>query len=265
MNLIYLLPLLAILIPTAYAQTENITDEDIRFAGITPDHPLYFFDKLLDDIRFNLADVRNGDQTIIGLEIANERLAERNILILRGQYTLADIAGADHETKLERIKASIAEIKDDNSERELAFKLRVETRIIDHDNKIKIDRERIVDGVIGKIPEDRLVRISQSYDELDIETIRDSIKEKRLQSENTIRTELDSNTARLMIAEAKDKANMEQDRDRTSNIIEKYYVTAKTDRTDTSSGSGSTGSGTGSDSGGNWWRFVQCNLNEIKQ
>ena len=66
----------------AAAQPSGETEEEIvpeERAGITPDSPLYIFDKIVDDAQLALA--KGDDKTKKALEIKEERIAEASVMV----------------------------------------------------------------------------------------------------------------------------------------------------------------------------------------
>ena len=164
----YLLPLLAIiLIPGAFAQTDDFTDaitnEDEIVAGITPTSPLYFLDVLFDNISFSFANAENGDKVEVGLKIANERLAEEKILLLEQRFDLADQVRIEHEVKLEEIRLALQKIQLDDPEDELRLKIEIEKRIDEHGDKVEKTKTEIKIRMAGNIPEERLMFVNSIF------------------------------------------------------------------------------------------------------
>ncbi|MEK6837603.1 MAG: DUF5667 domain-containing protein, partial [Nanoarchaeota archaeon] len=61
---------------------EEVVEEELvpgNYAGVTPDSPLYVFDKIVDNVELALA--KGDDKTKKALEIKEERIAEAAIMV----------------------------------------------------------------------------------------------------------------------------------------------------------------------------------------
>lgn len=102
-SLIFVVFFSASVIP-AFAQTT--VNEEV--AGIvTPDNPFYIFDVFGDDFILFITTEPN-EKALLGLQIANERLAEIDFSIERGDVDSADRALEEHTKTLDIVEESVA-------------------------------------------------------------------------------------------------------------------------------------------------------------
>ncbi|MEK6907263.1 MAG: DUF5667 domain-containing protein, partial [Nanoarchaeota archaeon] len=73
-------------------QEVQINTEETFDAGITPNNPLYFVDKAIDDIKLNFASEEN--KALVATEIHNERIAEAEALAQETQVSSKDLQEA---------------------------------------------------------------------------------------------------------------------------------------------------------------------------
>lgn len=144
------------LIPAALAENgkqkgENKTKDNRKSktnAGINPDSALYGLDVALDNIRHLLA-ANTDAKAKVGLEIAEERLAEVREMIQKNKLKEAKRANHEHEKAMARVKADIAKHKGKSdrdeikiNEKKNEIKIKVEIGKGDNENKTKHDEEK---------------------------------------------------------------------------------------------------------------------------
>ena len=201
-RLIYLLPLLIFISP-AFAQVDTeseITTEDEIVAGMTPENPLYFFDKLFDDFRLGLADRNSVNFSKIGLEIADERLAEGTVLELKQKFELAKQSHDDHKDKLKSVEENLEKIKSEDNVQVLKDKIEIEQRIKDHSDKVTEIKSRILIKMSGNISVEQLEHIKSVFAgiiekaedmEIKIKIERESTEEKLEKHDKLTRSAID--------------------------------------------------------------------------
>jgi len=105
-------------------------------AGVTPDSFLWGLDKALDQLALLLT-FDEGKKAIKGLEIAQERLLEIKEMIEENKLEAAEKAKDSHGKTLVKIKQSIEDIEEDDSEEEIKELIEIEKELEEHDEEIE--------------------------------------------------------------------------------------------------------------------------------
>lgn len=138
-----------ILLPIpVFAQT-TINEE---VAGVvTPDNPLYIFDVFGDDFLLFITTEPN-EKALLGLQIANERLAEIDFSIMRSNLDSALLAQNEHDKVLSIVEESVAvpdEIDDDtvtteeDLDEEFEKIIEIEALLKVHKAKVDVVKENV--------------------------------------------------------------------------------------------------------------------------
>ncbi len=110
-SFLILVLLLAIAMPLIMAQ-ETETQKGIQKAGITPDSPFYFLDVAFDNIRLAFA-FGHENKVRIGLEIAEERLAEMKVTKNKNKTTALSKARVEYEKDMQVVNENILQTKNE--------------------------------------------------------------------------------------------------------------------------------------------------------
>ena len=111
--LVFLLSLIFVGAQEPQEQIQEINTEGTFDPGVTPESPLYFVDKAVDDVRLGFASEEN--KALVATEIHNERIAEAQVLAEETQASSEDIQEAISEAQ-ETITIVQEEINPDFSE-----------------------------------------------------------------------------------------------------------------------------------------------------
>jgi len=128
---------------------EIVGEEVVEEAGITPDSPLYVFDTLLDDIAlaFTFDEVEKVKKAI---EVAEERLAEAQVMVAEDNLEAAEEAEAEHAEVLEEAEEALEAIESNGDPEETAESLEevaeLQAELSAHAQKVA----EVKDGILAR-------------------------------------------------------------------------------------------------------------------
>src|SRR3989339_1570697 len=124
---------------------DDVLDVD---AGVAPDSALYVLDTLADDVNLALT-FNDADKAELAVEIAEERLAETEVMIEIGDADAADEAQVEHDESIADAEKALEEIDSDgsveNSEEAVAEIESVRERVRNHAEKVEAVKNRIME------------------------------------------------------------------------------------------------------------------------
>ncbi len=103
--------------------------------GITPDNFLYGLDVFFDNVRLALT-LDETAKAKLGLEIAQERLAEIKIMVEAKKFSFAQSAEKEHSNILLTVRFSASAISKANSTQEIEDEIKIEKGIEEHEKNI---------------------------------------------------------------------------------------------------------------------------------
>lgn len=134
-------------------------------AGVTPDSFLYGLDVALDEVRYLLTLDPHG-KARVGLEVAEERLAEVREMILQNKLDAVQRAQQEHGKALGRVRNAVNSLPGDEAGEEDADEIEREIRIHEQDiteirgnleiqikskGQITAEQQSVIDSVLGSL------------------------------------------------------------------------------------------------------------------
>ncbi len=129
--------LLATAMPS-FAQERPAVRIPVEVAGTTPDSLLYGLDVALDRISLLIASLEGAQaHARKGLEIADERLAESEVMAEIGNFEAMASAEHEHDQMLAVVKERIKDIEHANATREIEMRIELERDVTRHRGNIE--------------------------------------------------------------------------------------------------------------------------------
>lgn len=143
-----------------------VAHEDSSFQVRTrPDSPFYglsvTFDKLLLLLTF--------DQTAKAhkaLELAEERLAEINLMLEENNMRATERARLEYEWALEKTKTAIRSIEERNTTEQITKVIELQKKIEEHEEKVETVRAKVKTRIEGKLTEEDRARINSMLENI---------------------------------------------------------------------------------------------------
>jgi len=142
---------------------DEVLDVD---AGVTPDSALYALDTLADDINLALT-FNDADKTELAVEIAEERLAETEVMIEIGDADAADEAQVEHDESIADAEKALEEIDSDgsveNSEEAVAEIESVRESVRNHAEKVEAVKNRILEKKRATMSDEQIAHMEAVF------------------------------------------------------------------------------------------------------
>ncbi|MCD5409649.1 MAG: DUF5667 domain-containing protein [Methanocellales archaeon] len=167
--------LLATAMPS-FAQ-EGSADAEVRIAvevaGTTPDNPLYGLDVALDRISLLIASLEGPQaHALKGLEIAQERLAEAEVMAEQGNFEAMASAEQEHRHMLAVVKERIRDIEHVNATREIEIQIELEREVARHRENVErfVNELEVSIEIEGNVTPEQIALISSILNSLQVQT-----------------------------------------------------------------------------------------------
>jgi len=168
-------------VPTLYGENNtNINDTvEIVEAGTVPGDFLYSFDKAFDNL--NVALTFNKEKKVEkSLRVADERLAETESLLERGDNKNAEIAQKNYDNQMNKTKATFSSIdaKDEDSLRSLA---KIQENIDRHEQRVLAVKAKVFDKLSENMTDEEIAILEEVFAnfEAKIKDARNNVLEKK--------------------------------------------------------------------------------------
>ncbi len=110
----------------------------VEVAGTTPDNPFYWLDVALDRISLLIASLEGPQaHARMGLEIADERLAEAEVMAEQGNFEAMASAEHEHRQMLAAVKERIRNIEHVNATSEIEIQIELERDVVEHRKNVE--------------------------------------------------------------------------------------------------------------------------------
>ncbi len=200
---------LGVMVPMISAQ------EELENPGVTPDSPLWGLDRALEQIQLLLT-IGSSSKAKIGLEIANERLAEIKEMIEENKLGAAEKAKENHGKALGKVKERIEGIEDEDSEEEIKEVIEVEKELDEHEQEVEqISGElKIKIKIKGELTEEQQALIDSILASLEGQIGEVKIEIKNKKNKTKIKIKIETGKSDEEIEEDIEKFEIEAGMDR---------------------------------------------------
>lgn len=160
------------IMPLVVADHENVDDvsaDEVRDAGVTPDSAFYGLDRLFERWRLALS-FNKANKAKLKLRYAEERLAEAGEMVEQGDGESAAEALSEHDSELAELDDFVEELESDemNAEGSLEEIENIQIGLLTHAEKVAALKQRVLDRLADRddVNEEQLAILEEVFSEI---------------------------------------------------------------------------------------------------
>ena len=150
-------------------EAEQIVQQAVEDAGVTPDSILYPIETTIDDARLALT-TDDAAKAELAVEIADERLAEATVMIEENMTEEASIAQEQHDEAIATAETAVEAIESDGDTEQAQEALQtiaeVQAQITGHAAKVAAVKDAILTRMASKKSPEQLAHIQAVFDKI---------------------------------------------------------------------------------------------------